>query len=273
MIGSPGFRHLPAVLDDDLLDDLHHQIDHWVQTLDLDETTEVFSTQTDSQSRDRYFLDSARGVAAFLEADCIDDQGQLKGPRHHCINKIGHALHDFSSAFARLSRLPALVNELKAISDEPWELMQSMVIMKPPGIGGEVRWHQDGTFLIDSEESVIGIWIALEDADPSNACLQFKVDGHLDSLKERYEVDHATGHNEIKPLVEMGWPDEVGSETVFTPCQAGDALMFGGRIPHASTQNTSGRSRRAITLHFKRASSVWSEQNWLQRQGLPAFIV
>lgn len=273
MLASPGFKHIAAALDPDLIDELQARIQHWVDTLDLGETTAVFSTQADAQTRDQYFLDSARGIAAFLEADSVDDNGQLIRPRDQSINKIGHAMHDLDPVFARLGRHPVLVETLKQIANEPWALMQSMVIMKPPGIGGEVRWHQDGTFLIDRDESVIGIWIALEDADPDNACLQFKVDGHRDPLKEIYEVDHATGHNAIRPLADLAWPDEDGSETVFAPCKAGDALVFGGRIPHASTQNQSGRSRRAMTLHFRRASSPWSPTNWLQRHGLPDFLV
>ena len=48
-----------------------------------------------------------------------------------------------------------------------------MVIMKPPRIGGQVNWHQDGTFLIDAQQRCMGIWFALEDAGKVNGCLQF----------------------------------------------------------------------------------------------------
>lgn len=273
MLPSPGFRHLPAVLTEHQRAGLHASIDRMIDGFDVAASTAVFSTAADAQTRDRYFLDSARGVAPFLEAGCVDASGALTRPKAECINKIGHALHDHDEAFAALGRHPAVVAALRQLADEPWALMQSMVIMKPPGIGGEVRWHQDGTFLSDQPESVIGFWFALEDATPENACLQFKVDGHLDPLSERYRVEHADGSNRFEALAPLAWPDADGSQTQYAPCKAGDALMFGGRIAHASSTNQSSRSRRAITLHFRRAATDWCRDNWLQRAALPDFLV
>ena len=43
--------------------------------------------------------------------------------------------------------------------------------MQQPKIGGEVRPHQDSTFLRTSPPSVIGLWWALEDSTQQNGCL------------------------------------------------------------------------------------------------------
>lgn len=48
-----------------------------------------------------------------------------------------------------------------------------MYIYKNPGIGSEVKSHQDGTYLFTEPNSVVGFWIALEDATLQNGCLQF----------------------------------------------------------------------------------------------------
>ena len=43
--------------------------------------------------------------------------------------------------------------------------------MQQPKIGGEVRPHQDSTFLRTDPPSVIGLWWALEDSTKQNGCL------------------------------------------------------------------------------------------------------
>ncbi len=273
MLPSPGFKHLPAALSGDEVAALDARINALIEGFSIEASTAVFSTRVKPKTRDRYFLDSARGIAPFLEDGCVDTYGKLTRPKAECINKIGHALHDFDPVFAALGRHPAVVAALHELADEPWLLMQSMVIMKPPGIGGEVRWHQDGTFLRDDQESVIGFWFALEDADANNACLQFKVDGHHDPVGEHFCVDHDSGNNRFEVVCTQTWPDTDGSEVCLAPCKAGDVLMFGGRIPHASSANRSERSRRAITLHFRRANTKWAADNWLQRGPLTDFVV
>ena len=45
------------------------------------------------------------------------------------------------------------------------------MIVQQPKIGGEVRPHQDSTFLRTDPPSVVGLWWALEDATKQNGCL------------------------------------------------------------------------------------------------------
>jgi len=46
-----------------------------------------------------------------------------------------------------------------------------MYIFKNPKIGGEVRPHKDGSFLITDPLSVCGIWISLDEATKENGCM------------------------------------------------------------------------------------------------------
>ena len=47
-----------------------------------------------------------------------------------------------------------------------------MYIYKNPAIGGEVEPHVDNTYLISSPKlSILGLWIALHDANVENGCL------------------------------------------------------------------------------------------------------
>jgi phytanoyl-CoA hydroxylase len=55
---------------------------------------------------------------------------------------------------------------------------QSMYIFKPPFIGGEIRAHQDASYLYADPIEMVGFWIALEDATEENGCLQFIPGSH-----------------------------------------------------------------------------------------------
>jgi len=269
-LSTLGVAHLSDAVPADLRQALNAQIDQWIDDFDPMEHRASFSSGGAHLEHQRYFLDSARQVSCFLETGAWGEDGQLIQPKHQAINKIGHALHDHSAAFAQLARLPSLSRHLTQISDQPWELMQTMVIMKPPRIGGEVNWHQDGTFLMDSANGCLGIWIALEDADPENGCLQFGPTPEH-GLSELFETDHETGESQMRQIHPTAL--QTPSKPVFAPCKAGDAVVFDGLTPHASSPNTSDRSRRAITLHFKPAHSDWLATNWLQRGELQPFLV
>ena len=264
-----GVTHLNGLVTPSLRARLNADIDAWIDEFEPAEQAAVFTSSGRHLEQQQFFLASARNVSCFLESGALDDQGQLNCEKAVAINKIGHALHDFSDAFAELARLPALVNHLYRQADEPWELMQSMVIMKPPRIGGEVNWHQDGTFLIDEQQRCVGIWIALEDANEDNGCLQFG-DTPPQGLCSLFETDHVSGETQMRPLTDAL---RVPEHPIFAPCHAGDAVIFDGLTPHASSPNRSSQSRRAITLHFKPAASRWAPTNWLQRDSLPRFLV
>ena len=48
---------------------------------------------------------------------------------------------------------------------------ETTAVLQQPRIGGEVSVHQDSTFLHTDPLTVVGLWIALEDATKENGCL------------------------------------------------------------------------------------------------------
>ena len=61
-----------------------------------------------------------------------------------------------------------------------------MYIFKHPGIGGEVGWHQDATYLHTTPITVTGFWFALDDADRDNGCLLALPGAHRGPLRKRF---------------------------------------------------------------------------------------
>lgn len=229
---------------------------------------QVFSSTKPERLADAALLASAEQVHCFFEADAFDAAGRLRQDKRRSLNKIGHALHDRDEVFSTFSRDPRLAQVAQAIGIREPRLWQSMVIFKPPSIGGEVRWHQDATYLITEPVSVVGFWFALEDADRDNGCLWLLPGGHRGRhgvLRERFGRA-APGSDELglQTLDDTPWPSERdGAVPVEVP--AGSLVMFHGLMPHASAPNRSPRSRLAYTLHVTDGRSSWSPLNWLQR--------
>ena len=241
-----------------------------VQAFDPAGQASVFSTRDQARlAADRAFLDSARGIHCFFEEEAFDDAGRLRQPKALSINKIGHALHDLDPVFDAFSRGPELAALAHDLGLTEPLIVQSMLIFKQPGIGGEVRWHQDATFLHDEPVSVTGLWFALEDATRDNGCLWVQPGGHRGPLREVFERGGTPTAPSLglRTLDDTPWPDATQAVPLEVP--AGTLVCLHGLLPHWSAPNRSAHSRHAYSLHAVDARSRWSDANWLQREGGP----
>lgn len=221
----------------------------------------IFTTHDQGKRTDRWFLDSGDKVRCFLEEEAADAQGRLRQNKALSVNKIGHALHDLDPVFDRFSRadpLPALARDLGLARPQIW---QSMYIFKQPGIGGEVRWHQDASFFVTEPITVTTFWFALEHADRGNGCLWVEPGGHRGPLRERFVREGDA--TRLEPLDDTPWPGEAAA--VAVEVEAGTLVVLHGKLPHYSAPNRSPHSRHAYTLHVTDAGAAYSAHNWLQR--------
>jgi phytanoyl-CoA hydroxylase len=260
-----GYLVLPGFKSSEQIAALRERAAQIVDAFDPAESRSVFTTR--EQRADDWFLGSDNTVRCFFEEEAFDEHGQLRQPKALSINKIGHAMHDLDTvfnAFTRDPKLAAVARDLGLIEPKVW---QSMYIFKQPGIGGEVRWHQDATFFDTTPISVTTFWFALEDATIDNGCLWVEPGGHCGPLRERFvrEGQRIT----MEKLDTTPWPDD--SVAVPLECKAGSLVCFHGLLPHYSAPNRSPVSRHAFTLHATDARTEYSPRNWIQRDaGFPA---
>ena len=266
-----GFAVVEQVVDLAAIQSLKDAAGKIVEDFDVSQHRSVFSTLHEDKDRDKYFIESAEAVHCFLEEGALDADGSLNRPKERAINKIGHAMHDLVPEFADFCRLPVFSELLHDIGYQAAQLWQTMYIFKQPKIGGEVRWHQDASYLIADAPGVIGVWIAMEDADKTNGCLWVQPGGHRSPLREIYQVTGVNPVGVLSQLDDTPWPNE--SEALAVEVPAGSVILFTDRMPHYSSQNTSDKSRQAFTMHFAEAESAWAETNWLQRRSLPPFVL
>ncbi len=256
-----GFVVLPGFRDAAAIAALRARAGGIVEAFDPSEAISIFTTRDQGRRTDQYFLGSGDKIRCFFEEEAFGPDGALRQPKALSINKIGHALHDLDPVFDGFSRGPDLAALATAIGLAAPELWQSMYIFKQPGIGGEVRWHQDASFFETTPSSVTTFWFALEPASRHNGCLWAEPGGHRGPLRERFVRDgDATA---METLDTTPWPDE--ARAVPLEVAPGTLVVFHGRLPHYSAANRSGVSRHAYTLHVTDGRAAWSPRNWLRR--------
>lgn len=232
-----------------------------IDAFDIDAHRTVFSTTTQAHADDEYFLNSGGAISFFLEEEAYGADGKLKRAKRESVNKIGHALHDLDPVFSAFSHSKKMEAAARGVGLDSPLLLQSMAIMKPPSIGGEVTCHQDSTFLMTEPETCIGFWLAIDEATLENGCMEFIPGEHKGPLRRLFRRT-AGGGAEMIELSDAPYPED---RRVAAPANVGDLVIFSGRAPHMSRANRSQNPRMAYTLHMIEAGAHYPADNWLQR--------
>ena len=123
--------------------------------------------------------------------------------------------------------------------------MQSMLFLKPSGFPGQA-WHQDERFIATRDRSLVGVWIALDDATLENGCLRVIPGSH--KMGKLWPTKPHNETEEFDPSDEsFGFNDD--DEEVIE-LKAGSAVFFNGYLLHRSLRNSSDTSRRALVHHY-----------------------
>ncbi|KAJ8612595.1 hypothetical protein CTAYLR_009803 [Chrysophaeum taylorii] len=226
----------------------------------------VFRTdegQAEAQAKkSQYFLDSAEKIHLFEEPG-----GGL--------NKIGHGLHLLDPVFEAYSFSDKVSRVLETLGYVDPRLPQSMYIFKSKHTGGAVTSHQDATFLATSpRQTVVGLWLAIDDASADNGCLWARSGSHREPLRRKFvrrrdnvmEMDtRATPHPWEGRNIEYEDARRAGFQPI--PAKAGTLVVISGTLDHLSFPNTSPFDRHTFQLHAIEGADngiSWDSSNWLQ---------
>lgn len=126
---------------------------------------------------------------------------------------------------------------------EPYAV-QTMLYFKPAGARGQAL-HQDQYYLRVQPGTCLAAWMALDDCDVENGCLQVVPETHNAPLLCTVEADTTQSFTDV--TVPLG----AGMSAVPVELKAGDVLFFNGQLVHGSFPNTSQeRFRRSLIGHY-----------------------
>jgi ectoine hydroxylase-related dioxygenase (phytanoyl-CoA dioxygenase family) len=149
-----------------------------------------------------------------------------------------------------------------------------LLFNKPAKYGSEKPWHQDNASLeVEPASSLVGCWVALDDADVENGCMRFLPGSHtwgllphvrdrfgtcvdlpvlVEELRRRNLVAPAAGRDaatdeELREVVRMA--------EIAQPLRAGSCLFQHNLVLHNTAPNRSQRRRRSLTTWYVNAHS------------------
>src|SRR5690606_34277846 len=153
-----GFLVIPDFKSLEQIAALRRRAEDIVDAFDPSASRAIFTTRDQARASDAWFLGSDNTVRCFFEEEAFGEDGQLRQAKALSINKIGHAMHDLDPVFDAFTRDPKLAAVARGLGLAQPQVWQSMYIFKQPGIGGEVRWHQDATFFDSDPITVTTFW-------------------------------------------------------------------------------------------------------------------
>ncbi len=123
-------------------------------------------------------------------------------------------------------------------------------LVKEPGVNSESPLHQDASFVDEPEHCSVSVWVALQDCNAQNSCLQFIPGSHKLFTGIRFIPYTNQTIDEHKHRL-MPY---LTQHTI----KAGEAFVFYNATLHASGNNLSDAPRLAAVMGFYNASTLLS---------------
>ncbi len=125
------------------------------------------------------------------------------------------------------------------------QLFHDQALYKPAYHGGEVYWHQDNAYWQCKPPNLVSIWIALDDADEENGCMNVIPGSYSEGLAAHGRAESEKGN--VPALLQV---DADIDRAIPVPVAAGCAMVHHCMTLHQTNPNRSSRDRRAIVIHY-----------------------
>ncbi len=190
-----------------------------------------------------------------VEANESDSDVLKKYVAIHFPHKISSVIHNYLSH-------QKIVDVLTNIISPNVKCMQSMLFVKGPGKAGQA-WHQDEFYIPTRDRSLIGVWIAIDDASIDNGCLWI-IPGRPGYMMRR--VPNSSDEYADVDTIDVSQYGTNGPIPVEV--EKGSVVFFDGYTLHSSKRNkTTDCFRTALVNHYMSAESMLP---WDQDGKLPA---
>jgi ectoine hydroxylase-related dioxygenase (phytanoyl-CoA dioxygenase family) len=158
------------------------------------------------------------------------------------------------SPFSLIARDQRLVDiARRGLGDKDVYIYSHKMTMKEPYEGGAWEWHQDYGYWYEYgclDPNMLSIWIALDDANKANGCLQI-----LEGSHKLGRVNHIREDGQFNcdpERVEVAKKRFVHN---YVEIKAGDAIVFDCNLLHTSDANTSPNPRWGFICSYNRIAN------------------
>ena len=156
----------------------------------------------------------------------------------------------FDEAYRELLYHSPLLDIAESLIGPNIQLFHDQALYKPAYHGGEVHWHQDNGYWRCTPPNLVSIWMALDDADEENGCMNVIPGSHLEGLAAH---DRATSEKGALPALLAVEADV--NRAVAVPVKAGHAMVHHCMTLHQTNPNPTPRERRAMVIHYMPAGT------------------
>jgi hypothetical protein len=165
---------------------------------------------------------------------------------------------------------PQVLDLVQCIIGPDIVLWSSHFIGKDPRVGRATPWHSDSVYWrdrLDAYDNIVTVWLALDDVDAANGCMQVIPGSHLT----------APGFDSYAPVdgTKNTFPTQAAgvdaAQAAPLELRRGECSLHDGRIVHGADPNTSDRRRLGYTMRYLSArTTVYPDRNaghrlWLAR--------
>jgi len=187
--------------------------------------------------------------------DRILGEALSKGQNSYSINT---AHLKFGKVFD-LMHHPAIIAPVKDLLGEDLVGWGAHFFCKMPKDGKRVPWHQDCPYWPLTPTRTATVWLAIDDANPENANMQFIPSSHLDGVIDYQMSDSPDDilNREVRNAEKFGKPVDV-------TLNAGQFSIHSDLLLHGSDANLSEKRRSGLTMRYA-AAQVEAYLGWEQK--------
>ena len=172
----------------------------------------------------------------------------------------GDTSYSISSAHLKYRKIyelmshPAILGPVVDILGEDVIAWGAHFFCKMPGDGKKVPWHQDCVYWPLSPSRTVTVWLAIDDASPENACMQFVPGTHQAGV---YQFSISDDPDDVLKM-SISERQFSGRDPVSVELKAGEFSIHSDLLMHGSDANESNRRRCGLTLRYAAAEvSAW----------------
>ncbi|MDE2126774.1 MAG: phytanoyl-CoA dioxygenase family protein [Armatimonadetes bacterium] len=176
----------------------------------------------------------------------------------------------FSQPYWDIAHNPIILDYVQDLLGPNIVAWGTQYFCKMPGDGKVVSWHQDASYWPLTPAHTVTMWLAVDDSDLGNGCMQVIPGTHTLGMVE-FDMSGAD-ENSVLPQKIKG-AENYGKPVPFE-LKAGQISLHADMLIHGSEPNTSNRRRCGMTIRYaagevRSLDDGWTKNSTICRGRMP----